>query len=86
MDRVDAGVAFWRKMGWPADFHNCFYVSRVPAIRPVDGVFDIDWWNRFWPVLQEWSATRRGGGRKLMTQRAQDQFLALTECSPARND
>lgn len=80
IDEFEKGVGFWRRQGWPIDFHNCFYRSHVPAIQPTDGVFDDEWWGRFYPVLQDWSATRRGGGRSAMTVRAQLEFEALTAC------
>lgn len=74
---IENGIAFWNRRGWSADLHNSFYVKHVPAMRPVDGRFDLDWWNRVWPTLRGWSATRRGGSRTSMTQRAEQQFPTL---------
>ena len=76
-DYIDVGIAFWGKRGWAADFHNSFYVGEVPKLRPIDGRFDSDWWDRIWPALRAWSATRRGGSRAQMTQRAEQEFPDL---------
>ncbi len=81
VEQLRRGIAYWHeeRPGWDQDFHNAFYRDVVPTVRPANA-FTQDWWNnKMWPILQEWSATRRGGGRRLMTQRAVDRLELLSE-------
>ena len=51
---LQRGVAYWRaRSKWPQDFHDRFYRDRLPSLGTV-GVFNEQWWNRFYPVLWEW--------------------------------
>ena len=77
IDRVEAGLAYWRSAGWNPDLHNDFYANHAAWLLPVDGQFDDQWWERIWPVLQAWSANRRGGTRAAMTARARSQYRGL---------
>jgi hypothetical protein len=79
IDTLRRGIWYWREKrpNWNQDFHNAFYRDTLPSVLPNGGTFDEEWWNRMWKLLQDWSATRRGGGRKLMTQRALDRFACL---------
>jgi hypothetical protein len=81
IDQLRGGIRYWRdeRPSWDRDFHNAFYRDTLPTVRPNSGTFDEEWWNRMWKLLQDWSATRRGGGRKLMTQRALDRLGRLGE-------
>ena len=74
---VEVGIDFWHRRGWSGDFHNAFYLNVVPQLRPAGGRFDRDWWDGIWPTLRAWSATRHGGTRAAMTQRAEQEFPAL---------
>ena len=57
MRELAAGVTFWRKRPWPADFHNADY--REWARQDPRGNFTLSWWQDIQlPKLQEWIATR----------------------------
>ena len=57
MRELAAGVAFWRKRAWPADFHNADYQEW--ARQDPHGNFTLSWWDDIQlPRLQEWIATR----------------------------
>jgi predicted DNA-binding protein len=57
MRELAAGVAFWRKRAWPADFHNADYQKWVR--QDPHGIFTLTWWHDIQlPRLQEWIATR----------------------------
>jgi predicted DNA-binding protein len=57
MRELAAGVAFWRKHTWPADFHNADYQEW--ARQDPHGDFTLSWWHDIQlPKLQEWIATR----------------------------
>lgn len=75
------GIRYWReeRPRWNQDFHNAFYRDKLPGVQPINGAFDQVWWGRMWSLLQDWSATRRGGGRDAMSQRAHDRFEGLGE-------
>lgn len=78
IDELKLGIEYWQEStNWPRDYHAAWYQTCLPAIQPTNGVFDRRWWDRCWPVLQHWRATRRGGGRALMTRRAEERFDAL---------
>jgi hypothetical protein len=79
VQELNSGIRYWRtkKCKWPQDFHNRYYKNIVPKLRPKDGRFDLEWWNRFYPELQDWAATRKGGSRADLTSRVQQQFEEL---------
>jgi hypothetical protein len=57
MRELAAGVVFWRKRLWPADFHNADYQEW--ARQDPHGNFTLSWWHDIQlPRLQEWIATR----------------------------
>jgi hypothetical protein len=63
IDQLQNGISYWRgSTKWPRDFHNAYYKDELPAVRP-NGVFNEEWWDRFYPILNDWQATRKGGGR-----------------------
>lgn len=72
------GVRYWLcKTDWPHDFHNAFYEHEVPTVRP-NSDFNQEWWNRFYPVLRDWGATR-GVGRTILDVNVEARFQALGE-------
>jgi len=80
IDQLRNGINYWHKKQpkWDQDFHNDYYEHKLPPVPP-NGVFNNEWWDRFYPVLQDWQATRRGGGRAFLTARAQARFDELGE-------
>jgi hypothetical protein len=47
VEQFRTGVRYWpdEKPQWPRDFHNDYYQKLPPA----NGVFDIAWWDQFYP-------------------------------------
>ena len=78
IDELRNGIKLWRsKKKWPQDFHNTFYEHDLAVARS-DGLFNDQWWNRFYPTLRDWVATRPKS-RAFLTERARERFPALSE-------
>jgi hypothetical protein len=82
IEQLTKGIRYWRtvkvkgKSQWPSDFHNDYYKDALAEVRIKDGAFDLEWWNRFYPILHSWKATRPAK-RSLLTWRAQERFEQL---------
>lgn len=76
IEELHRGIRYWwdEKPEWPRDFHNSYYQTLPPA----DGVFDSQWWDRFYPILREWVATRPHS-RAALTTEARARFAALQQ-------
>lgn len=78
IDELRNGIKFWRsKTKWPQDFHNTFYEHDL-AVVGTNGLFNEQWWSRFYLLLQDWVATRPIS-RAVLTERARERFRALSE-------
>lgn len=77
INQLRNGVNYWRLEKFPPDFHNTFYERDLVSLRP-NGVFNQEWWNRFFPVLKRWKATRNGPADNILTAQAQARFAALS--------
>jgi len=76
MRELAAGVTFWMKRSWPADFHNADY--REWARRDPRGNFTLSWWRDIQlPRLQEWIATR-GASHADLTARFTEHAATLS--------
>jgi hypothetical protein len=89
MRELAAGVAFWRKRPWPADFHNADYAEW--ARQDPHGNFTLSWWHDIQlPRLQEWIAARGATHADLtarFTEHAATVSAAWEEaCVPHRDD
>jgi hypothetical protein len=79
VEQLRKGIRYWHEKQplWDQDFHNAFY--RDSASLPLNGFFNQEWWDRFYPILRVWQATRgKGCGRKILTSRAQNRFEELS--------
>ena len=72
---LNAGIAYWRTMRWPQDFHNAFY-QQMGATNP-GGNFTAIWWSGFLPILRGWKALRPMS-QAFVTNRASAQFAQLS--------
>ncbi len=72
------GIRYWRTTDWPQDFHNNYYAQVLSGVRITNATFDIEWWNRFYPILHDWRATRPAS-RLFLTTRVQERFKQLGE-------
>jgi hypothetical protein len=72
------GIRYWRTTDWPQDFHNSYYEHVLSGVRITNGTFDLQWWDRFYPILHDWRATRPAS-RMVLTTRAQERFQQLGE-------
>jgi hypothetical protein len=77
INQLRNGINYWRLEKFPSDFHNTFYERDLAALR-ANGVFNQEWWNRFFPVLKRWKATRNGPADNILTAQAQARFAALS--------
>jgi hypothetical protein len=80
IDQLRSGIRYWRSkapQNWPQDFHNRFYEYDLALVR-ANGLFNEQWWSQFYPILQDWKATRPWT-RAALTERAQERFQALGE-------
>lgn len=75
--QLKAGIRYWYRTKWPADFHNKFYKDDIAAISPNSG-FNQEWWDRFSGVLRSWKATRPRGHAFLSSQ-VRDRFGKLNQ-------
>lgn len=81
IEELTKGINYWhttKSQGnsqSPADFHNGYYQKALAGIR-INAAFDLEWWNRFYPILHSWKATRPAS-RLLLTTRAQQRFEQL---------
>ncbi|MFZ3264883.1 MAG: hypothetical protein WA172_12855 [Terriglobales bacterium] len=76
VEQLNAGIHYWRTTDWPQDFHNEYYQTVVSSLRPKDGRFDLEWWDRFCSILRDWAATRPDS-RLILTMRTQERFEQL---------
>lgn len=72
----EAGMAHWRRRGWPTDLHNGFY-ARLDAQNP-RGDFSPQWWAGFLPHLTAWKAIRPASPRAV-TARVLDSLPELRQ-------
>jgi hypothetical protein len=84
MRELEAGVKAWVKRGWPKDFHNSLY-QWLATLDP-NGEFTMDWWDRLYPTLRAWRATRPFP-RSLLTARFAQRAEAIraawqASCAP----
>jgi hypothetical protein len=77
IDQLTKGIHYWNTSTWPQDFHNSFYRDLAPTLRPKEGKFDSEWWDRFYPILKDWGATRKSGTN--LTTEVQKQFANLSK-------
>ena len=71
------GISYGRLEKFPPDFHNTFYERDLIAVR-ANGAFNQEWWDRFFPLLKSWKATRNGPADNILTTYAQARFESLS--------
>ncbi|MGO8986722.1 MAG: hypothetical protein ACLQFM_18210 [Terriglobales bacterium] len=76
VEQLTKGIRYWRTTDWPQDFHNSYYERVLAGVRITNGTFDLQWWNRFYPILHDWRATRPAS-RLFLTSQAQERFGQL---------
>ncbi len=76
VEHLNSGIRYWRTTKWPQDFHNDYYRHVLEGVRVRDGAFNTQWWERFYPILHDWVATRPKS-RQFLTSRAQERFERL---------
>jgi hypothetical protein len=76
VEQLTDGIRYWRTTDWPQDFHNSYYAQVLSGVRITNATFDLSWWNRFYPILHDWRATRPAS-RVFLTTRVQERFEQL---------
>jgi hypothetical protein len=71
------GISYWRSKNFPPDFHNGYYEHVLVAVQ-ANGAFNQKWWDRFFPILKSWKATR-GTADLIITTWAQARFEGLSK-------
>jgi hypothetical protein len=58
VEHLTKGIRYRRTTKWLQDFHNEYYEHVFASVRITNNAFDLEWWNRFYPILRDWLATR----------------------------